>query len=240
MIQSREEILQINPVFTTHLIEVQKAKYIQQKFEADEVVYDPEFEKTITLTEEDANRINKEYSEYYKTHSDADPHLSHNKKYDETLNFISSQKEPQAYITAIATMLESLRRSLKQEHLLILGDWSTPWLNQENDYEPVANALNYLKEKVDDDFNGGFVLKEKELEEFIPHLFWLVRCNASLPEFLMSYNNCSFIVSICQYGTVHFEFYDAKEKKNVLSILRSNGFTEVEDCRDYVDFDDLK
>ena len=33
--------------------------------------------------------------------------------------------------------------------LIILGDWNTPWLNQQNDYPPVAKAIEFLNQKID-------------------------------------------------------------------------------------------
>ncbi len=137
-------------------------------------------------------------------------------------------------------MLENLRQKLNEDNLMILGGCNTPWLYQDNDYLPVKKALNYLEEQVGKSFDGGFLLKENELKEFIPHLFWLVRCNASLPEFYISYPKSNTIINICKYGVLHFEFYSKDEKDAVLQLSSSMKFQRVETCYAPINFDDFE
>jgi hypothetical protein len=120
---------------------------------------------------------------------------------------------------------------------MILGLQNTPWLYQENEYLPVKNALDYLSQKIDKDFDGGFLLNGKAIIEFIPHLFWLVRCNASLPDFYISYPKSKTVVSICKYGVLHFDFYNHNEKIKILKLMSDLNFKELDNCYDQIEFD---
>ena len=72
MIQSRQEILSINPIFTEHLLRVQKAKYQPAKewVAGDSVILD-ESEEAVELSKEQADNLNKENQEYYFTNRDS-------------------------------------------------------------------------------------------------------------------------------------------------------------------------
>jgi len=120
-----------------------------------------------------------------------------------------------------------------------MGDWSTPWLYQENDYPPVLAATKYLNQKIDKKFNGGFELEARSISSFIPHLFWLTRCNASLPEFMMSFIKSKTVISLCKYGILHFEFYDSKERDEILTLFNKKNFKEVDRCNDPIKFDNM-
>ena len=152
---------------------------------------------------------------------------------------ISSKENSEDYLYDIARALEQLRIELNESDLIILGVENIPWLIQENDYQPVKNALNYLERNIDSDFNGGFLYREEGLLEFIPHLFWLTRCNASLPYFYMSFPKAKTFISLCKYGVLHFECYDQDEKIKILQILSDLNFKELESCGDPIEFDNF-
>ena len=105
--------------------------------------------------------------------------VQNSNKWDGRSTLVSSKKIATDYLDEIGQVLTELTKRFG--HLLILGDWNTPWLYQKNDYPPVQMAIDYLSQRFDEKFNGGFKLDSNEITEFIPHLFWLTRCNASLP-----------------------------------------------------------
>ena len=152
---------------------------------------------------------------------------------------VSSKENSYDYLPDLACVLETIRTELNESDLIILGVQNTPWGSQQNDYSPVKTALEYLKQRIDKDFNGGFLLNGNPLIEFIPHLFWLVRCNAVLPLIYMSFPNSKTVISLCKYGVMHFDFYDQSEKLEVLQILSNLNFKEVDSCGDPVDFDNF-
>jgi hypothetical protein len=89
--------------------------------------------------------------------------------------------------------------------LVFLGDGTTAWLYQQNDYPAAVKARQYLVEnKTGARFNGAFKVSVEQLPEFARHLFWLTRCNASLPWIHFSDGQQQVLGSICQYGNLHF------------------------------------
>ena len=111
-----------------------------------------------------------------------------------------------------------------------------PWLNGENDHKPVGAATAYLKAHIPPSFNGGFAIRGNEIREFIPHLFWLIRGNAGLPEVMMAFEESGTVLSFCQYGVLHAVFYDTDEKIQFLEFYKKRNFKEVAQCKDPVDF----
>jgi len=134
------------------------------------------------------------------------------------------------YSIEIGKLLEKLSAQLKTELIFIL-DYDVPWLEQKNDFKPVQKALSYLKEiGVTKEFNGAFKFKGERLAEFIANLFWIVRCNASLPYCWFSADKNDFVGNICQYGNIHLHTY-SKEMKNKLEIFASDNFlVKIDDC----------
>jgi len=240
MTKSRKEILEINPAFTKFILDMQLS-YKPEPFEVGEIVIlELDKDEGTTLTEELANKLNREQNEEFEINRDINPfpNLEELVLIDNRL-IISSKDNTTEYLSDIANSIEKIRVELKESNLIVLGVQNTPWLHQENDYLPVNNALNYLKKRVDSEFNGGFLLKEESLLEFVPHLFWLTRCNASLPYFYMSFPKAKTIITICKYGVLHFEFYEQDEKMKILQILSDLNFKEIDSCGDPVEFDNF-
>lgn len=235
MRESRERILLLNDTLAQHLISAQQAKYQpSQAWEAGESVFLDESEEAVVLTETHARQLNQEDLQYYL--DNRDNYTSQElKKWVGKATLISSKSEAQQYLYHLGKSLAELSKDYG--NLIILGDWNTPWLSQENDYAPVAEAMLFLRQKIDDQFNGGFILNPEEIPTFISHLFWLTRCNASLPEFMMAFRNSKTIFGICKYGVLHCEFYDAPEREEIIRFFSQSGFKEVDRCMDPLVFD---
>jgi hypothetical protein len=132
----------------------------------------------------------------------------------------------------LSEVIEKLSQKLNQPFLFLL-DYSTPWLYQENDFEPVQAAYKYLNSiGIDKEFVGGVLCSGDELKNFINHLFWLVRCNASLPECFFAGENTSFVLSICKHGILHLELYSEDEKTLIINYCKELGMIEAEECYD--------
>ncbi|MEZ4804715.1 MAG: hypothetical protein R2852_04325 [Bacteroidia bacterium] len=240
MMKSRKEILEINPTFTKFILDLQLS-YKPEPFEAgDSVALELNDVEGTTLTKELAEKLNRDQYDEFETNRDINPFpYSEELVFIENRLIISSKDNTSEYLSDIANSIEKIRLELKETDLIVLGVQNTPWLYQENDYLPAKNALNYLKQRVNSEFNGGFLLKEESLLEFIPHLFWLTRCNTSLPHFYMSFPKSKTIISICKYGVLHFEFYNQEEKMRILQILSGLNFKELDNCGDPIEFDNF-
>ncbi len=240
MKRQRQEILKINQIFTEHLLKVQEAKYSPIGFEFKEgqqVILD---EATVTLSKEKAEELNSEDLVEYENNKDTSPFdKKGNIKWEGRSILISGKKNTNDYLQDIAKSLGDLTEIYRSD-LFIIGDWNTPWLFQENDYPPVKKALNYLKSNIEKSFDGGFELNSNDLNEFIPHLFWLIRCNMSMPEFMMSYKNSKTVFSIYKHGNLNLEFYDNLEKEFLLTFFNQRNFKIVEDYFAPIKFDSFE
>ena len=238
MTKSRKQILEINPAFTRFIMDLQLSYKPEPYEEGESVILDLDDDEGTILSKELTGKLNTEQFEAFEKSRDINPFLNSDKlEFIESRLLISPKESTTEYLNDIAYSLEKLRVELKESHLMILGVQNTPWLSQENEYLPVKNALAYLKQSVDKDFDGGFLLKENSILEFIPHLFWLTRCNASLPYFYMSFPGSKTAITICKYGVVHFEFYGQDEKIKILQLLADLNFKELDNCGDPIEFD---
>lgn len=237
MIKSRAEILNINHCFAEHLITVQKAKYepSDEWSEGDSVFLDDSDKATI-LTKEHAAKLNTEDLKYFLDNKDQ-LEVQNSNIWDGRTTLVSSKKNATDYLNEIGQVLAEL--SKKFGRLLILGDWNTTWLYQKNEYPPVQTAVKYLSLRIDENFNGGFALDSGEITEFIPHLFWLTRCNASLPEFMMTFESSNTVYGLCKHGVLHLEYYDSIERKELLKLFSELKFKQIGRCVDPVDFDQM-
>jgi hypothetical protein len=101
--------------------------------------------------------------------------------------------------------LTTLLQLLNYENFSFLGDSTTPWLFREHDYKPVKRGLDYLKEnRISKSFNGAIRVNLEEMQQFMKHLFWLVRCNGIIIYAHFSDPGFNIMASICQYGNIHF------------------------------------
>lgn len=245
MIKTRKEILSINPHFTEFILSVQLS-YRPEPFEEGDKVDSKYFKLkgdrngTATLTKEQADRINFEQTNNFESNLDKNPFpISTELDFIESQLIISSKLNATEYLNDLAFAIDKIREALNELKLIVLGVENIPWLKQENNYPPLANSLDYLKQRVDRNFNGGFLLDNIEIIEFIPHLFWMTRCNTSLTTFYFSYPNAKTMISICKYGVLHFEFYDQVEKLKILKVLDDFDFKELEYCGNPVEFDNF-
>ena len=238
MTKSREEILAINRFFATFMLKLQLSLR-PLPFEAGEkVIFESGDDKGTILSKELAEKLNKEQNQEFEKSIDVYPFSGYEQlSFIESQLFVSCKNNTNEYLNDIANLLEQIKAELGETSLVILGVQNIPWLYQENNYKPVKRALQYLEQHIEKDFNGGFLLSKNEVLEFIPHLFWLVRCNASLPQFYMTFPTAKTAMTICKYGVLHIDFYNQNEKSKILKLLSDFNFIEIKSCEDPIEFD---
>lgn len=236
MIQTRNEIFGGNSVLAQYVLDLQKARYgdYNSYSPGQSVILDDD-ENSTTLTIEQAAALNNEDRKWYEENCDQFV-LKERHKFVASATLVSSQKESSAYLNDVSKALIDYSKQFNLGKLLVLGVWTDPWLNPENDCARFVEALDYFGKFVDSKFAGGFFVEEKELPNFIPHLFCLTRYNALLPDYSMAFEHSKTILTICRYGVIHLEFYDTTEKKQLLNFFLERNFLKVDSCQELLDF----
>lgn len=195
--------------------------------------WDYELDKERFFAESEIDAINeKELKEYLNLKDEIEPlelvpfgELKYNLAY----------KDIAVYAMELGKTLEQLSQDLQSDIIFML-DYSVPWLSQDNDYNPVVDAVKYLKEfGVAEDYVGAFKLNGDELAKLTTNLFWLFRCNASLPYCWFTTDQHPFVGNICQYGNIHLHTYSQEIKEVIESFARTIGLVEIDRCEDAFD-----
>lgn len=135
-----------------------------------------------------------------------------------------ASKSAKGHAKAISTGIYNLLNSMGCGSLIFMGDTTTPWLYQHNNYPPVNAALGFIRQqKAGDTYNGAFMVSLESLPEFLVHLFWLVRCNASLPVIYGLDEGEHLLLNFCQYGNLHLSTLDKKTDSALHRSLPQSG-----------------
>lgn len=146
----------------------------------------------------------------------------------DSYNLSLESKSAKGHIKDLTKELLAFLKSLNINELIFLGDTSTEWLYQKNDYKPVREAYIYLESnKIGKTFNGGLIVRVSELPVFLKHLFWLGRCNAAFPLVHFLDEKQVFVASICKYGSIHLSILDIEADKLTEDFLTKSKFTQL-------------
>lgn len=115
------------------------------------------------------------------------------------------------------------------ESLIFLGETEMPWLSQKNDAKQAKEAVQFFKaQKIDVRYNGGFIVDNRALPEFITHLFWLTRLNASFPMVYFTDKNQGLIGNLCKYGNLHIFTLSEAIDNFILTVVGESHFKLAE------------
>ena len=132
------------------------------------------------------------------------------------------------HLNGLVKSLVKLTELMGYNHLIFLGDYKTAWRYQNNEYKPVQDALAYLvANKVGKRFNGALQVIKAELPVFIRHIFWLTRCNASLPYFHFSDLDQSIMGMVCKHGNIHLSILDEPMKQPIYDAIDETKFEYI-------------
>jgi hypothetical protein len=125
-------------------------------------------------------------------------------------------------------LVDWLRR-MELDELTFLGENDMPWLSQESDTEHVKQSFKYFyAQKIDKSFNGGFLVNNGDFLEFLIHLFWLTRYNASFPIVYFTDKNQRLLGNLCQYGELHVFATSHDIEEVILSSIAQSQFKLIE------------
>lgn len=120
-----------------------------------------------------------------------------------------------------------------QSPLTFILDYSIPWLSEQNTFEPVQEAMTYLRSiGIDDKYVGAICADGDDLSAIVSAVFWLGRCNANLPYCWFVPEEEGIVGSICKHGNIHFDAYTPDEKEELSSFIVAQKLEEIDTCAD--------
>lgn len=133
------------------------------------------------------------------------------------------------YTDILGEKLISLLKSINAESVAIILNTKCDWFIQKNNYKPVRKALKELREIVGKkNYYGAFDVDLKYLKQMIEILFWLVRCNASLPYIHLICEKQKVSFMICKYGNLHIGIYSKEIDENIEELYSKNDFIAID------------
>ncbi|MDF2454514.1 MAG: hypothetical protein K0R51_507 [Cytophagaceae bacterium] len=230
----RNKALECNKNLASFIVDFQKVRYDpsvnDNLYKAGEIMYVEGGSEPRVITKEESDKWNKEAIDAYEGNRDHIETISIAQNFKGSVIYRSTPTAIHAYASHLAARIKELTECLNWESIIFLLDYSTPWLQQENDYEPVKRAMDYLRQLgMDKKFTGGIKASGSDQADFVEHLFWLTRCNGSLPTCYFSGIESHTVFSICKHGSVHSEFYSEEEKNNVRKVANRIGMIEIRD-----------
>jgi hypothetical protein len=237
----RPQIFKLNTTFASFIAEVQDVQYNPslEHNRYEEGVYVEENEKSRFVSQEECDKWTQQALIEYNKRKCHIATVSIKDKYKGESVYQFPTADINHYAENLAKGIENLTASLSWKSAIFLLDYSIPWLHQDNDYDPVKKALEYLKSiGVTNTFVGGFKANGKDLIELAKHLFWIIRCNASLPTCYFSGLHQDVVASICKHGNIHVQLYSEQDKSAIEKAATKIGMVKLEDARCQENFSD--
>ncbi|MCF8255726.1 MAG: hypothetical protein K9J84_14205, partial [Bacteroidia bacterium] len=148
-ILDRQQIFKLNRTFASFIIDVQDAQYNptldHNKYEPGEM-YVEASDKPRFVSQEVCDKWNAEASEEFLKRKDNIELFSIKGRHAGEMTYaLPHAADIYGYIEKLAETIVVLSDRLNWKAVIFLLDYSTPWLNQNNDYKPVKKAFDYLK-----------------------------------------------------------------------------------------------
>ena len=238
----RKKILDLNKTFASVIISVQDVTYNpihKLNINTPGEMYLGDSESPRFVDQDECDKMNFEAQQEFENRRDKIEVVSVKDKFCGFHVFTLRPKNIVEYLYKLTSDIEVITNQLQWDKILFLMDYDTPWLYQENDYPSVKSALNHLKDiGVSPKFNGGFLANGKELVDLFKSIFWIARCNASLPYTYFAGEKSNVIGSICDEGNLHMDFYNQVEMNKFIEVTGKLGWTIVKDGNCNNKFDD--
>lgn len=128
----------------------------------------------------------------------------------------------------MARALTALASLVSTDGFVFMGDSPRAWRYQRNDYPHVKRADEFLAAKrVGRKFTGGLSIGTTELEEWLPHLLWIVTCNAALPTIYFFDAGQQILGYFCQYGNLHLDLLNDASAKAFKQFANDGSFRKI-------------
>ena len=126
----------------------------------------------------------------------------------ETENFCIRvpNKDLEKHAEKLSKKLRELTKFLKADDLIIISHLKLDYFgNLEHDFPNVINAYKKFEEYFPTkSFKEAIEINQSEIADFVEILFWLERCDPSIPEYVFWFDkNEKFCFYFCKYGNIH-------------------------------------
>jgi hypothetical protein len=233
---SREAALS-NVTFANFIYNWQKSyDPTHDTFMKTEGVYpDSELDKDRFYSQKECDEIRENQIIQYKKSIDQITPKAQNQISEEIFNLRIS--DTLVYTNELGNLMSKLSKNLNNNIIFFL-ELKIPWLYQRNEYKPVKQALNYLRNiGITNEYVGGIMANGEDLKELTTNLFWIIRCNAALPNCWFCDTSSKFVGDLCMHGNLHFHTFDENVKSKLIHFAKSENLKRIRKCEE--EFEDV-
>ena len=133
------------------------------------------------------------------------------------------------YLKVFADRFEALLKMIETNKVIVALNVKCDWFKQRNNYRPVKLAMNELQKLAGNkQYYGAFEVDTEDIQKITGILFWLCRCNASLPHIHIIDEKNKISFNICKYGNLHAEIYSPETEKKMCIASSAAEFSFIE------------
>ena len=219
------------PQLAQHLMSWQKAMFTpsdDKLYAGDKVYLEGDDETPSVLTQDQADSLNDEHSKYCLEMCDKFEAAPAQKEFHSGVVAELDVSSFEAFIENIGNRLNQLSLELGWDSIMVISNTRTPYLGQENSYQPVKMAFEKLIALgMTRTSTQAVLLNRNTAVEFFGSIFWIVRGNISTPEISFTSKNSHIIGTLCKHGNIHFDCYEKSAAVLLLKALSKANFVKV-------------
>lgn len=128
-----------------------------------------------------------------------------------------------SYTTVLSNKLKKLFQAIGEDEVYILSHLKLDLFgNRNNQFKPLAKAYKKLEAITGQtSYKEAFHININQLQQFIDIIFWLIRCDPGVPEYIFFFAaNEKLEMFLCKYGNIHLtEIGNAQLTKEQLTAM---------------------
>ncbi|TWI81633.1 hypothetical protein IQ13_2651 [Lacibacter cauensis] len=128
-----------------------------------------------------------------------------------------------SYTTVLSNKLKELFQAIGADEVYILSHLKLDLFgNRDNQFKPLAKAYEKLEAITGQtSYKEAFHININQLQQFIDIIFWLIRCDPAVPEYIFFFaGNEKLELFLCKYGNIHLtEIGNVQLTKEVLAAM---------------------
>jgi hypothetical protein len=211
---TRQEIAKTKKLISSELATIQKAVFEEEILEE----YKKDNEAPLYLDSFDfLDKKTTEFIRHYKVlrlgHTDID-----------------------TFVPRLTDKLEELFPITGSAEFIIAADLKADFFgNRNNKFKPLVKSYKQLEQIVGtNSYKEAFVTDRQSLADFMEIVFWLVRCDPGVPQYIFIFDSQEKIqFHLCKYGNIHLTEFGTETLS--AEIVKSSGW-EIIEGREYDNF----